>query len=162
MHDAAPDKGIWFTECSGGGWSPDYAQNLAWNADTLLLGATRGWARSVLLWNLALDPAGGPHTGGCKDCRGVLTVDPGTGAVTRNVEYDVLGHAGKAVRPGAVRVATPESVYGVKTVAYLNPDGSHALLAYNLWQSDQTVVIDDGVRHIGIPLPAGAVATLVW
>jgi glucosylceramidase len=162
VHDAAPDKGIWFTECSGGSWAPDYAGNLAWNAGTLLLGATRNWARSVLLWNLALDPAGGPHTGGCTGCRGVLTIDPATGAVTRNVEYDVLGQAGKGVRPGAVRVATPESVYGVETVAYLNPDGTHALTAYNSWQSDQTLVVDAGSRHVGAPLPAGSVVTLVW
>ena len=131
VHDAAPDKGIWFTECSGGQWSPSYAGNLAWNADTLLLGATRNWARSVLFWNLALSPTGGPHTGGCSSCRGVLTVDPATGTVTRNVEYDVLALAGKAVQPGAFRVATPASVSGIKTVAYLNPDGSHALTAYN-------------------------------
>ena len=162
VHDAAPDKGIWFTECSGGGWAPDYAGNLGWNADTLLLGATRNWARSVLLWNLALDPAGGPHTGGCAACRGVLTIDPATGAVTRNVEYDVLGQAGRGVRPGAVRVATPESVYGVETVAYVNPDGTHALTAYNSWQSDQTLVVDAGSHHVGAPLPAGSVVTLVW
>jgi glucosylceramidase len=162
VHDAAPDKGIWFTECSGGSWSPEYAGNLGWDANTLLLGATRSWARSVLLWNLALDPAGGPHTGGCSSCRGVLTIDPATGAVTRNVEYDVLGQAGKGVRPGAVRVATPESVYGVKTVAYVNPDGTHALTAYNSWQSDQTLVVDAGSRHVGAPLPAGSVVTLVW
>ncbi len=162
VHDAAPDKGIWFTECSGGSWSPEYAGNLGWDANTLLLGATRNWARSVLLWNLALDPAGGPHTGGCSSCRGVLTIDPATGAVARNVEYDVLGQAGKGVRPGAVRVATPESVYGVKTVAYVNPDGTHALTAYNSWQSDQTLVVDAGSRHVGAPLPAGSVVTLVW
>ena len=128
----------------------------------LLLGATRNWARSVLLWNLALDPTGGPHTNGCSTCRGVLTIDPTTGAVTRNVEFDVLAHAGKAVRPGAVRVGTPASVYGVKTVAYLNPDGTHALIAYNSWQSAQTLVVDAGARHVGAPLPAGAVVTLTW
>ena len=69
-------------------------------------------------------------------------------AVVRNVEYDVLGQAGKGVRPGAVRVATPESVYGVQTVAYVNPDGTHALTAYNSWQSDQTLVVDAGTRHV--------------
>ena len=116
----------------------------------------------MLLWNLALDPAGGPHTGGCAGCRGVLTIDPTTGSVSRNVEYDVLAHGGKAVRPGAVRVATPPSVYGVKTVAYLNTDGTHALTAYNSWQTDQALVVDAGSRHLGAPLPAGAVVTLTW
>ena len=162
VHDAAPDKGIWFTECSGGDWAPSYAGNLAWNTDLLLLGATRNWARSVLLWNLALSPTGGPHTGGCSNCRGVLTVDPVTGAVSRNVEYDVLALAGKAVRPGAVRVSTPASVSGIKTVAYQNPDGSHALTAYNTGSTERRLVVDAGASHVGASVPAGAVVTLVW
>ncbi len=162
VHDAAPTKGIWFTECTGGDWSTSYAGNLGWNADTLLLGATRNWARSVILWNLALSPTAGPHTGGCSTCRGVLTIDPATATVTRNVEYDVLAHGGKAVRPGAVRVATPESVYGVRTVAYLNTDGTHVLTAYNSWESNQLLVVDQGGHSVGAPLPAGSVVTLRW
>ena len=59
-------------------------------------------------------------------------------------------------------MATPESVYGVKTVAYLNPDGTHALTAYNSWGSDQVVVIDQGGRSVGAPLPAGSIVTLRW
>ncbi|MEO7942982.1 MAG: glycoside hydrolase family 30 beta sandwich domain-containing protein [Marmoricola sp.] len=162
VHDAAPSKGIWFTECTGGDWTTSYAGNLGWNADMLLLGATRNWARSVVLWNLALSPTAGPHKGGCSTCRGVLTVDPATGTVTRNVEYDLLAQGGKAVRPGAVRVATPESVYGVKTVAYLNSDGTHVLTAYNSWVSDQVLVVDQAGRSVGAPLPAGSVVTLRW
>ena len=41
VREAALTKGIWFTECSGGNWSTSYATNLGWDADTLLLGATR-------------------------------------------------------------------------------------------------------------------------
>ncbi len=82
--------------------------------------------------------------------------------MTRNVEYDVLAQGGKAVRPGAVRVASPESVYGVKTVAYLNTDGTHVLTAYNSWGSDQMLVVDQAGRSVGAPLPAGSVVTLRW
>ena len=162
VHDVAPEKGIWFTECSGGAWAPQFAGNLGWNAHQLLIGATRHWARSVLLWNLALDRDGGPHTGGCGSCRGVVTIDPATGSVDRNVEYDVLALAGKAVRPGAVRIGTPPSVYGVETVAYRNPDGSHSLIAYNSWRTDQALVVDAGPVQVGAPLPAGSVVTLTW
>ena len=52
----------------------------------LVIGATRHWARGVLLWNLALDENFGPHLGGCGNCRGVVTIDSRTGAVTRNPE----------------------------------------------------------------------------
>ena len=56
VHDAYPDKDAWETECSGGGWSPNYAEVLAWMTDKLIIGASNNWARGSLLWNLALDP----------------------------------------------------------------------------------------------------------
>ena len=74
----------------------------------------------------------------------------------------MLALAGKAVEPGAFRVATPASVSGIKTVAYLNPDGSHALTAYNSGQTERQLVVDAGSSHIGAPVPAGAVSTIVW
>ncbi len=162
VHAAAPDKDVWFTECSGGSWAPSFAGNLGWNAGTLAVGATRAWSRSVLFWNLALDPAGGPHTGGCSGCRGVLTITPRTGKVVRNVEYDVLALAGRAVRAGATRIGSPTGLYGVQTVAYENPDGSRVLTAYNSWGSNQSLLIDDGTQRVGAPLPAGSVVTVRW
>ena len=59
---------------------------LGWNVQHLVIGATQNWARTVLLWNLALDPQGGPTNGGCTNRRGVVTVDPVSGAVTLNEE----------------------------------------------------------------------------
>jgi hypothetical protein len=101
-----PGKDTWFTECSGGQWDHDFAHNLQYFTRTLVIGTTRGWARGVSLWNLALDENYGPHKGGCGDCRGVVTIDSKTGAVTRNVEYYALAHASRFVRPGARRIAS--------------------------------------------------------
>ncbi len=80
-----PDKEVWFTECSGGRWAPDFADSLQWMTRNLVIGATRHWARGVVMWNIALDENSGPHLGGCGDCRGVVTIDSGTAAITRNV-----------------------------------------------------------------------------
>src|SRR2546426_2270444 len=62
VHDAHPDKDTYFTECSGGEWAPNFADNLKWFTQTLIIGATRGWAKGVLLWNLALDERSEEHT----------------------------------------------------------------------------------------------------
>ncbi len=91
VHDAFPDKDTWFTECSGGEWAPKFGETLGWMASKLIIGASNHWSRGTLLWNLALDPQYGPHKGGCGDCRGVITIDPASGAITRNVEYYALG-----------------------------------------------------------------------
>ena len=86
VRDAHPDKDVFFTECSGGAWAPRFADNLVWTVRNLIIGATRNWARGVLMWNLALDEQHGPHLGGCGDCRGIVTINSSSGAVTRNEE----------------------------------------------------------------------------
>lgn len=159
---AHPDKEVWFTECSGGEWAPIWGKTLGWMAHNLLIGATRNWARSVILWNLALDQDHGPHHGGCGDCRGVVTIDNRTGAITRNVEYYALAHLSKFVVPGAVRIASPAAVAGVESVAFENPDRSRVALLYNGSDQPQTSDVVDKGRTVRIALPAGAVATLVW
>lgn len=160
VHDAFPDKDAWETECSGGEWSPKYAEVLGWMTDKLIIGAANNWARGSLLWNLALDPDHGPHHGGCGNCRGVVTIDPATGAITRNVEYYVLGHASRFMLPGAYRVGIKQSAE-VEAAAFLNPDGSRVAILHRKSGDGAVTIGIDGVRY-SVPLPLGAVATLCW
>jgi glucosylceramidase len=160
---AAPGKQMWTTECSGGTWSPDFATNLRWNAHHMLIGPFRNSSTAVLWFNLALDPQGGPTNGGCTNCRGVLTVDPATNAVSYNVEYWLLSHIGRYVSPGAVRVdSTASNSTGVQSVAFLNPDGSHALVLYNEGGTAQPVTVRWAGKAARVQIPSGAVATLRW
>jgi glucosylceramidase len=161
VRDAFPDKDVWFTECSGGEWSPKYAEVLAWITDKLIIGAANNWSRGALLWNLALDPAHGPHKGGCADCRGVVTIDPATGAITRNVEYYVLGHASRFVLPGAYRVATTKHGEEIEAAAFLNRDGSRVAILHRTSGDDPVTIAVDGRRY-SLPLAVGSVATLRW
>ncbi|MBW3651165.1 MAG: hypothetical protein KY458_11415, partial [Actinobacteria bacterium] len=120
-------KAIYVTECSGGDWPPDFADNLRWGVHTLIIESVRHGAGAVVTWNMALDQDAGPTNGGCQDCRGVVTIDTTTGGVAYNVEYYVLGHASRFVAPGAVHLAsTDDAGAGVEHVAFRNPDGTHA------------------------------------
>lgn len=103
VHNAYPEKGIWFTECSGGEWATDFGGNMSWNMHNLVLGNFRNWGKGVILWNLALDENFGPQNGGCGDCRGVVKINQSTGEVTYNEEYYILGHISKFVDPGVYR-----------------------------------------------------------
>jgi glucosylceramidase len=90
----------------------------------------------------------------------VVTIDPATGAITRNVEYYVLGHASRYVFPGAYRVATKYGK-GVEAAAFLNPDGSRvAILHRTAGDAPVTIALDD--QRFVIPLAVGSVATLRW
>lgn len=162
VHDAYPGKDTWFTECSGGQWDHDFAKTLQFFTRTLIIGTTRGWARGVSLWNLALDENYGPHKGGCGDCRGVVTINSKTGAVTRNVEYYALAHASRFVRPGARRIASTSGVGGLDTVAFRNSDGAIALLVANPATVARPFSVKLGARSFGYTMPAGSVATFTW
>lgn len=164
VHNAHPDKGIYFTECSGGDWSQDYGSNLAWNMENLFVGAPRNWAKNVLLWNLALDENNGPINGGCTDCRGVITINSTNGRVTKNVEYALLGHSAQFVRPGACRIETSNTrTSGLSQVVYQNVDQSFVMVALNHLDRPLEVEIyaaDNQVFRYSIP--AGSLVTFQW
>jgi glucosylceramidase len=163
VHDAYPDKDAWLTECSGGEWAPVWSERLPWTMRNLIIRATRGWARGVQMWNLALDENHGPHLGGCKDCRGVVTIDSKTGAVTRNLEYYALAHASKFVRQGAQRVDSTAAADTLETVAFRNADdGSVALIMCNSGAAERRVSVRQGAQTFEYALPGQSVATFVW
>jgi glucosylceramidase len=164
VEQAFPAKDIWFTECSGITTST-FPGDLVWNAENLLIGATRNYARSVSLWNLALDQNSGPINGTCTNCRGVVTINDSVSPsqVTFNVEYYVLGHLGKFVVPGAHRIDSNTFGAGsIEDVAFQNPDGSIVLLVLNSATNAGTFSVSFNSQSFNYTLPAGALATLEW
>lgn len=159
---AYPDKDLFFTECSGGDWSPNWGDTLGWMTDNLIIATLRAGGRGSLLWNLALDEKAGPHLGGCGDCRGVVTIDRRTGAVTRNVEYYVLGQISRFARPGARMVQSEGGPAGLRFVALRNPDGTLVLLARNSTGGALPVSVKVGKSRFSATMPAGEVTTFVW
>lgn len=161
---AYPGKAIWFTECSGTVGS-NFAGDLVWNSENLLIGATRNWARSISLWNLALDQNSGPTNGGCLNCQGVVTVDTRTSpaTITYNVEYYVLGHLAKFVVPGAHRIdSNTFNADGIEDVAFQNPDGSIVLFALNSESAPETFSVSWKDAYFNYTLPSQSVATFEW
>lgn len=163
VRDRFPAKETWFTECASGSWSPAWDQSFAWTVRTLVIGAPRNWAKGVVMWNLALDETGGPHLGGCGNCRGMVTIDSKTGAITREPEYYAFAHASRFVREGAVRVASESSEVLVEAVAFLQPGSRDiAMVLRNGAKEPRHFKIAQGTRDFVVSLPAGAVATFTW
>lgn len=160
-----PEKGLWFTECSGTVGS-NFGGDLGWNDENLTIGSVRNGAKSVSLWNIALDQNNGPTNGqGCQTCRGVITIDTSTtpATITRNVEYYVLGQAAKFVVPGARRIDSNSYGSGsIEDVAFKNPDGTIAVLVYNSAATATPFSIAWRGKNVSYTLPAGAVATFEW
>lgn len=164
VHNAHPDKDLYFTEISGGAWAINFASNLVWNVQNIFIGTAKNWSKSALLWNLALDQNDGPQNGGCDDCRGVITINSATGDITRNEEYYAIAHFSKFVRPGAVRIASvvPSTLNTIVAIAFLNPDGSKALVACNIGSETQTFAVTQGKNNLAYTIPPQSVATITW
>ena len=163
FHNQHPTKDIYFTECSGGGWAPDF--NIVWGSRIISIGQTRNWAKTALYWNLALDDNHGPKVGvgGCSNCFGLITTHS-NGDTTKKPEYYIIGHMSKFVSPGAVRLDTP--AYGwddVHSVAFQNPDGSIAIVVLNPRNyMDQDFYIEIDGQQYQYTLPRESVATFVY
>lgn len=162
VRDAYPGKDVYHTECSGGDWEPVRSGGMTLQARTLIVGATRHWARGVLFWNLALDERGGPHAGGCDTCRGVVTVDSRTGRVSRTDDYYALAHASRFVRRDAYRIGSSEAAQGVDNVAFLNPDGTVALVVVNSSPASRAFSVSGAGARFDYALPGKSLATFVW
>lgn len=164
IQELFPDKGIWFTECTGVTTSPNFHNNLGFNMHNLLIGSVREGARSVILWNMALDQEAGPTNGnGCHTCRGVITVDWSTtpATVRYEVEYYSLGQLAKFVVPGAHRIDS--NIAGpIESVAFQNPDGSIVLVAYNSSTATTNFSVNWRGKVFTYTLTDGSVATFKW
>jgi glucosylceramidase len=158
FHQAFPQKPIYMTECSGGDWQGDAFAN---TIDTIL-GSVTNWAGAVALWNMALDENAGPQNKGCPSCRGVVTVNSQSAAVTYNADYYALGHFSKFVRPGAVRVSSTASMGSLSQVAFQNGDGRIALVAHNTGGSTVAMKVGSGATAMTVSVPANAGVTLTW
>jgi glucosylceramidase len=125
---------------------------------------TRNWGKSMVKWSLAVDQNMGPHNGGCGTCTGLITVHNGdsrSGQVDFNIEYYDMGQLTKFVKPGALRIASTANT-SVPNVAWLNPDGSKALIAYNASGSTQNLHVVWGSQSFTYSLPARTSATFTW
>jgi glucosylceramidase len=103
----------------------------------------------VVTWNIALDPTGGPHLGGCDTCTRWSRWTRAPDSVSTNAEYYTIGHLAQFVRPGAVRIAsTSFGTTGwngqIMDVAFRNPDGSTALVVHNENDDPRTFAVAVG------------------
>lgn len=163
LHAEYPSEDIILDECSPG--------IIPYATAEVAIDATRNWASAVQLWNLALDPSGGPFGSelGCPGCTGIVTVNERTGTPSLGLNYFQYGQTTKYVKPGAVRIFSTRLVSdgygvtrGVDDVAFVNPDGSKVLVAYNNRGRAAKLAIEWRGRFLNWVLPAHATVTLIW
>jgi glucosylceramidase len=152
-----PTKGTYETEHSGGTNQSDQFK-IDFEEITLVM---RNSSKSFVKWSLALDQNLGPHDGGCGNCTPIVTVNSSTGAITKDIEFYTLGHYSKYVLPGATHIYS-SNANGIDSVAFENPDGSKALIAYNDSTTSQAFTVQWGSQNFSYTLASNSAATFTW
>jgi glucosylceramidase len=170
VHREDPGLPEILSECSPG--------IIPYSVSEVAIDATRNWASAVGLWNLALDPAGGPvqvPNTGCSGCTGLVTISEQTQAATFGLGYYQLGQVSRFVEPGAFRIRSdrfvsdfqsPSGVYGVTPglddVAFLNPGGERVLVAYDNSSAPVQFAVQWHGRSFVYRLRPWATVTFTW
>jgi len=159
LHDLYPAKDIWFTEGGIGDWNNTF-DNIAHE----MIAIPRNWAKSIILWNAALDPDDLPALIGKNNTnQGMVTIRSDTkDSVTYNEQYYYLGHLSKFVAPGAWRVDSPNWEGTLETVAFVNTDGTLALVVLNRSGSAISAKIVWKDQSFLATVPAKSLNTYSW
>ena len=159
VHNAYPDKGMYWTEGGPDYKDADYTTDWAKWSSTFT-GILKNWARCIVSWNLLLDENGSPNIGPFS-CGGLVTIDSKTHALTRSGMYWAFAHYSKLVRRDAQVVATEGNLAGVEHVAFLNPAGDCVLVLTNKGEQREVSCAYNG-KTAQVNLPANSIATLQW
>jgi O-glycosyl hydrolase len=169
FHDQHPGFDEIVSECS--------PEILGFSTIELLISSLRNNATTVSVWNLALDPGGGPvqaPDSGCPGCKGIVTVSGASHAIGYNGKYYELGQVSEFVLPGAVRIASTSTVTytsqggafrpspGIDNVAFVNPDGSKVLVATNTSETPQRFIVTWHGGAFRYTLPSRGIVTFTW
>lgn len=152
---------IFFTEWSGG--TDGRAQQ---EKDMRkIVSVIRNFGKSFVKWPVASDDQNGPHIGGCGGCKGLVRVwrydEVKKGLFDYRIDYYDIGHITKFVRNGAYRIFSTGNM-DILNVAFSNPDGSIALLAYNDTPVDTVFTAVWGSQSFAYRIPSKASITFKW
>lgn len=140
------DQWYWEKEATDWGWDwapedqkylhPKYAPVNRYARD--IIGTLNNWVDGWVDWNMVLDRQGGPNWAN-NWCVAPVIVDPELDEVYFTPLYYTLTHFSRYIRPGAKRIGFEHSDREVMVTAAKNPDGSIAVIIFNLGENRKGV-----------------------
>lgn len=162
LHEAYPDKELLFTEgCiypfkTEGISDWKYGEQYATSMINDLNNSTAGW----IDWNILLDETGGPnHVSNF--CFAPVIADTKSGKVSYMNSFYYLGHFSKFIRPGAKRIIAASNIDKLLSTAFLNTDGSLAIIVLNSNPEDENIRIWLQGKALDTKILANSIISLV-
>lgn len=158
LHDQFPGVDLQFSE--GSVWGTAGAAEIA--------EIFRNGSKSYVYWVPMVTRKTAEHIQGPYNAPGILSptllvADEAGPGWKRTPEVGLIGQFGRFVRPGAVRIDTPDTAdAGLTNVAFKNPDGTVALVVVNQnpWAMKCNILCEG--NRIAAAVPAGSVATYTF
>ncbi len=163
LHDAFPDKAIFFSEGCNYPFSWDGIADWKWgeNYGHSMINDFNHWATGWTDWNVLLDEQGGPNH--VKNfCFAPVHADTRKGTLHYQNSYYYIGHFSKYVRPGARRLACTSTQADLEATAFENSDGSKVTVMLNRSDKPQSAALWVNGKAAKVPLPAHSIATLLF
>jgi glucosylceramidase len=162
VHEAFPKTHLLFTEGCHGEFDPARIGEWHWGEKygISMINDFNNGAEGWTDWNVVLDQKGGPnHVQNY--CYAPIHANTETGALTYMSSYYYLGHFSKFVRPGARRIISSSTDDDLLTTAFLNKDGTIAVIVMNTSDTEQPFYLSMGGKAAQTSSPAHSIMTLV-
>jgi glucosylceramidase len=162
VHEAFPKTHLLFTEGCNAPFSPARIGEWQWGEvyGISMINDFNNGAEGWTDWNVLLDQKGGPnHVHNY--CFAPIHANTETGALTYMSSYYYLGHFSKFVRPGARRIISSSTDDDLLTTAFLNKDGTIAVIVMNTSDTEQPFYLQIGKEAAQTSSPAHSIMTLV-
>lgn len=130
IHDAYPEKHLFFSEgCVMGTPDPESWDPGEYYARAIINDLNH-WAEAWTDWNMLLNEQGGPNHVQFY-CSAPLLYDRKNKSLIYQISYHYLSHFTRFILPGAKRLACASSQDALETTAFINTDGSIAVVVLN-------------------------------
>ena len=156
-----PGKQLMLTEGANGDFSPQHLNDwgLGENYGLNMIHDFNNGAAAWTDWNILLDDNGGPnHVGNFSFAPVHSTKD---GNLFFSNSYYYIGHFSKFIRPGAKRVISSSNKSQLLTTAFMNKDGSLAIVIMNPGNDKSVYKLCVGKKAVEVTSLPHSIATLV-
>jgi glucosylceramidase len=156
-----PGKQLMLTEGANGDFSPKHLNDwsLGENYGLNMIHDFNNGAVAWTDWNILLDENGGPnHVGNFSFAPVHSTKD---GNLFFSNSYYYIGHFSKFIRPGAKRVISSSNKSQLLTTAFMNKDGSLAIVVMNLSNDKSVYKLCVGKKAVEVTSLPHSIATIV-
>lgn len=159
------DTRTFLTEIAEGTWSRDFASNISYSLEKMILTPMNYGSAATVYWNLALYEDGTPAKT-TNDCLGVVNIMKEDNSVSKNSAYYAMAHVSKYIyteEGKANAIACESDNPEILASAFLRADGHVVCVVTNLsdkYENSVDVTYDE--KDFTYTIQPQSVVTFVW